>query len=618
MKNNIYFIFIALLFNTSVNSQPYYYTSNYELVDSIFDNYSSTIYRINMSNPAVVETLMTNIEWIALPVSDEYGNWLAYEEYFRLFIMNVNNPGHNNVIANRSEGIVKLSYADAVDKLMILFDDNSPDIYNMVMVDPYSLTITDTIPYDVRWESSREEDIVFSQTGDVMYLMKTDTILQKGYIASYSLSSKQIIDTKYIEELSSPSSDEFYFEFRRNGFGVVESWKRLPVSTSYYRIYFLDNDSLSITIHRDESQTWGNAYVAGNGKYLLMFKSVIPDSVNISPLTGETDIYDMIDGEIKKTIQLPPDGEVMCFENFPNNIYYVIDIEEPTRQIYTLKMDSIFNVLDLTSLNPSSAIVNSPPFTLTVNGNGFDTLSTVYFNDTAKTTTYISDSVLTAEISTSDISVVGNYPVWVTDQWGTSDTSIFTAEPPPPVLTAISPGIISRYPSTGLPPIGLYVTVTLSGNYFSDSSVVYYNGSAKTTTFVSDSTLTFQLSGQEISSTGNFPVWVSNYSVNSDTLILPITNTLPQSITPTLQCVTNNGGSFTAYFGYVNNNSVDVYIPIADKNKFTPVPQDRGQTKLFLPGTHTNVFSVNFDGRDLTWTLDQTSVTANRGSTPCP
>jgi hypothetical protein len=70
-------------------------------------------------------------------------------------------------------------------------------------------------------------------------------------------------------------------------------------------------------------------------------------------------------------------------------------------------MDSILNVLDLTTLDPTSAIVNSPPFTLTVSGLGFDTLSTVYFNDTEKTTTYVSDSLLTAEISTSDISTTG-------------------------------------------------------------------------------------------------------------------------------------------------------------------------------------------------------------------
>ncbi len=280
-------------------------------------------------------------------------------------------------------------------------------------------------------------------------------------------------------------------------------------------------------------------------------------------------------------------------------------------------MDSIFNVLDLTSLNPSLATVNSPPFTLTVNGHGFDTLSTVYFNDTAKTTTYVSDSVLTAEISTSDISIVGNYPVWVTDQWGTSDTLYFSVLPEPPVLSSITPAIYLRPSPFGIPPSS--ITITATGEFFTDSSVVYFNGNAKTTTYVSDTVLTFQLTSQNLAGVSNYPVWVSNYGTNSDTLTFSVVDNLPQSITPTLQCVHNNGGgSFTAYFGYNNNNNVGVYIPVSSKNGFTPTPSDRGQPKIFLPGSYTNVFSVTYSSKTLTWTLYQSSVTANSSSTPCP
>lgn len=164
---------------TTLNSQPFYYTSDYQLIDTVFDNYTSSIYRINLSNPAIVETLMTDIGGIAFPETDEYGNWLAYEEYFHLNVINLNNLLQKNVISQHSEGIGKFSFVSAINKLVVLYDDNSPTLYNLVLVDPNSLTITDTIPYDVRWESSREEDIVFSQTGDVMYLMKTDTVLKK-------------------------------------------------------------------------------------------------------------------------------------------------------------------------------------------------------------------------------------------------------------------------------------------------------------------------------------------------------------------------------------------------------------------------------------------------------
>ena len=43
---------------------------------------------------------------------------------------------------------------------------------------------------------------------------------------------------------------------------------------------------------------------------------------------------------MKKTIQLPPDGEVMCFENYPNDVWYVKNIELPEREIYKISFDS--------------------------------------------------------------------------------------------------------------------------------------------------------------------------------------------------------------------------------------------------------------------------------------
>ncbi len=78
---------------------------------------------------------------------------------------------------------------------------------------------------------------------------------------------------------------------------------------------------------------------------------------------------------------------------------------------------------------------------------------------------------------------------------------------------------------------------------------------------------------------------------------------------PTLQCVTNNGnGTYTAYFGYVNNSSSSVSIPIDEthsKNMFTSNPKDRGQPTVFLPGTHEFVFSVVFDGNKITWMIKE-------------
>ena len=93
-------------------------------------------------------------------------------------------------------------------------------------------------------------------------------------------------------------------------------------------------------------------------------------------------------------------------------------------------------------------------------------------------------------------------------------------------------------------------------------------------------------------------------------------------VRPILECVANNGnGSYTAYFGYRNDNNLPVTLPIGSANKFSPSPQDRGQPTTFAPGRTpywpNAAFSIPFDGNNLVWTLDGRTATASANSAPC-
>jgi hypothetical protein len=56
-------------------------------------------------------------------------------------------------------------------------------------------------------------------------------------------------------------------------------------------------------------------------------------------------------------------------------------------------------------LVPTTVVPGSPGFTLTVNGTGFVSGSTVYWNGSPRTTTFVSGSQLTSEISAADVAV---------------------------------------------------------------------------------------------------------------------------------------------------------------------------------------------------------------------
>jgi RHS repeat-associated protein len=95
------------------------------------------------------------------------------------------------------------------------------------------------------------------------------------------------------------------------------------------------------------------------------------------------------------------------------------------------------------------------------------------------------------------------------------------------------------------------------------------------------------------------------------------------SVVPVLNCVANYGnGNYIARFGYQNNNSAAVTIPVGTNNTFTPTPANRGQTTTFQPGKQNYTFNVLFNGSTLSWYLkgpDNTgrTVTASSSSTAC-
>ncbi len=102
----------------------------------------------------------------------------------------------------------------------------------------------------------------------------------------------------------------------------------------------------------------------------------------------------------------------------------------------------------------------------------------------------------------------------------------------------------------------------------------------------------------------------------------PLCNPTPAApslpVVPVVECVADLGDNmYEARFGYNNPNAVGKRIAVGYKNKFLPDPADRQQIITFSPGTHKGVFEVYFDGTDLKWTLDGTTVTANAESAPC-
>ena len=162
----------------------------------------------------------------------------------------------------------------------------------------------------------------------------------------------------------------------------------------------------------------------------------------------------------------------------------------------------------ITSINPTSAIAGGSSFTLTVSGANFISGSIIKWNGTNLATTYVNATQLTAVVPSANISASGTATVTVfnaTPGGGTSNSLSFTisaANNPVPVITSINP--------TSAIAGGSSFILTVSGTNFISGSIIKWNGTNLTTTYVNATQLTAVVPSANITASGTAAVTVFN------------------------------------------------------------------------------------------------------------
>jgi uncharacterized cupin superfamily protein len=160
-----------------------------------------------------------------------------------------------------------------------------------------------------------------------------------------------------------------------------------------------------------------------------------------------------------------------------------------------------------TSLSPNNATAGGPSFTLTVNGTNFESKSKVEWNGADRSTTFVSATKLTAMITGADIATAGTASVKVFNAspgGGTSNAQTFTINNPAPALTSLMPNKTAHG--------GSAFTLTVHGSGFVTTSQVKWNGSNRTTTYVSKSQVKAAITAADIANAGTASVTVVNPS----------------------------------------------------------------------------------------------------------
>jgi len=207
----------------------------------------------------------------------------------------------------------------------------------------------------------------------------------------------------------------------------------------------------------------------------------------------------------------------------------------------------------ITSLSPNSANAGAAAQTLTINGTGFLSTSTVTYNGTMHTATFVSSMQLTIQLTAADQMTGGMFPVIVTNPGpagGPSTAVNFTVNNLVPTISSLSPNSANAGAAAQ--------TLTINGTNFVSTSTVTYNGTMHTATFVNAMQLTIQLTAADQATGGMFPVIVTNpapgggsssatnFTVNN--LVPTISSLSPSSATAgaAAQTLTINGTNFVS------------------------------------------------------------------------
>ncbi len=366
-------------------------------------------------------------------------------------------------------------------------------------------------------------------------------------------------------------------------------WNYSPTENELTRII----DSLKVAVYYFNNCNWCG------GDSLLLKTNEIFTTAQQSLLQGDTSTTLV---NLKKLAGLI-DG---LHRKFQDSSRSFID-DKAYRFIYPL---TVFTMRGLGKWEQYDALIRAMPkkvvfgdkdVLIRIKGTGFDSNTEIFAYDRHFSCNIIADTIaeiiIPEIINTANgflkISVFNKYKSYSVDTLLLSINSYRTQKILPEIAFSSSENL----------------TLEVVGNDFTSTSKVLWNDSIRTTSFVSDSLLRATILATDVATIGNKLVRVkydSTSSALSDSMVFSVVNTLPKPVRLVIEKeIDNHNDTMTAWFGYLNVNDRSVYIPVGDKNSFSPTPADRGQATIFLPGRHKYVFGVTFPNTiNIEWQLN--------------
>jgi hypothetical protein len=166
----------------------------------------------------------------------------------------------------------------------------------------------------------------------------------------------------------------------------------------------------------------------------------------------------------------------------------------------------------ISALDPNSVVAGSDGFTLAVVGTNFAANSIIRIDNVSAATTFVNSSRLTTEISASRIATAKTLTITVLNP-----TANLTSGPATLTVTEASIPIVQSITPTSVEVGSGALTMAVTGNKFNLNSVVRFDGSERSTTFIDSRHLNASLTATDISREGTHEISVLNRPPNGGT-----------------------------------------------------------------------------------------------------
>ena len=170
----------------------------------------------------------------------------------------------------------------------------------------------------------------------------------------------------------------------------------------------------------------------------------------------------------------------------------------------TLEVDNPAPVI--TSMSSTTALVGAPSAVITFTGIGFVPSTVITVNGSARATTYINATQVSAALPSTDFMAASSLALAASNPspgGGTSTAVPLALSNPPVGALKLSPSVLNVGATTS-------ATITVTGSGFVSASVVSLAGTARATTYVNATTLTFTATVADQAKLGTLAVLVSN------------------------------------------------------------------------------------------------------------